>query len=159
MSTKDLGIFENGSGGEVSIQNNDLMLSEQLYLQAYLACFGGNIKASTKGNEPVGQVRLDWWGNSCLLSDTPSKQFNSSTEKALRENPLTSAGRINIIQAVQNDLKYLSTIAKVTVDATVLSSSKIKISVALTEPANNQTTLLQVIWDNAKNELIIEETI
>lgn len=159
MSTKDLGIFENGSGGEITIQNNDLLLSDQLYMQAYLACFGGNVEANTKGNEQPGQLRNDWWGNSYLFGTTPSKQFNSETERALRENPLTSQGRVNIIRAVQNDLKYLSSIATVVVDASVLSSSKIMITISLTEPTNNQTTLLQVIWDNAKNELITEHTI
>lgn len=157
--TKDLGIYENGSGGEITIQNNDLLLSEQLYMQAYLACFGGNVEANTKGNEQSGQLRQDWWGNSYLFSNSPSKQFNSETERALRNNPLTSAGRVNIIRAVQNDLKFLSNVAKVVIDATVLSASKIMIEVVLTEPTNNKTTLLQVIWDNTKNELITEYTI
>lgn len=157
--TKDLGIYESGSGGELTVQNNDLQLSEQLYQQAYLACFGGNVEASTKGNEPDGQLRYDWWGNSYFDGNNPSKQFNSETERALRNNPLTSTGRVNIIRAVQTDLKYLSSIATVTVDATVLSASKLMINISLTMPANNQTTLLQVIWDNAKNELITEITI
>jgi len=159
INTKDLGVFENGNGGEITIQNNDVLLADQLYQQAYIALFGGNVEANTRGDEVAGQIRQDWWGNSYLFGNTPNKQFNSETERALNNNPLTSKGSINIINAVKTDLKYLSSVASVTVDATVLSAAKIVILITLTIPKNNQTAVMQITWDNAKNELIIDRTI
>ncbi len=159
ISTKDLGVFENGNGGEITVQNDDLLLADQLYQQAYVALFGGNVEANTRGDEVTGQIRQDWWGNSYLFGNTPNKQFNSETERALNNNPLTSKGRVNIINAVQTDLKYLSLVARVTVDANVLSSAKLALLITLSIPKNNQTAVMQITSDNAKNELITDRII
>lgn len=37
--TKDINLHESGSGGEISIINNDLVLGEALFQQVYLALF------------------------------------------------------------------------------------------------------------------------
>jgi hypothetical protein len=157
--TKDITIYETGSGGDIAIINNDIALSETLYQQAYLALFGGNVEADTLGNELPGQLRYDWWGNSVLFNTAPFSQFNSQTERALMNNALNSTGRINIQRAAQADLAYLSTIAVVTVAVTLLSVNKLQILINMIEPANQQNVQLQILWDNAKKEVIINKLI
>ena len=43
MSTKDINIFESGSGGEMRILNSDLLMAETIYQTIYLALYGGNV--------------------------------------------------------------------------------------------------------------------
>ena len=156
---RDIQLYETGNGGDFSIQNRDLSLVETLYQQAYLSLFGGNIEASTKGDELLTQVREDWWANSLQFRENKEKQFNSETEQVLNNTPLNSAGRIEIIRAVENDLKYLKNISDVQVNVLILASNKVKIIIALQVPDNQEDKVLQIIWDNARLEVIIDKSI
>lgn len=154
MATKDLTIYENGSGGEIDLLFKDISLSERLYYKIYISLFGGNIEASTKGNEVQGQERYDWWGNDLFFLENPSKQYNSETEKTLRSVALNSAGRLKILEAAKNDLKLFQNISQTDINVVILSTNSVSIEVALTEPLNNSNALLKMVWDNAKNEVI-----
>ena len=156
---RDIQLYETGNGGDFSIQNRDLSLVETLYQQAYLSLFGGNIEASTRGDELPTQVREDWWANSLQFRENKEKQFNSETEQTLNNTPLNSAGRIEIIRAVENDLKYLKNISDVQVNVLILASNKVKIIIALQVPDNQEDKVLQIIWDNARLEVIIDKFI
>jgi hypothetical protein len=156
-TTQDINIYESGNGGEIAIIGEDIVLTEQLFQQIYLSLFGGNVEASTLGNEIPSALRYDWWGNQLLYANQPSKQFNSFTEKALAENTLNSVGRLNIIAAVNADLQYFTSVANISVNIVILSVNRVQISIVLTEPDNQQDKVLQLIWDNAKNEVIIDE--
>ncbi len=158
MNVKDLLVYESGNGGEISIQNNDLALTDQVLQQAYLCLFGGNVDASTRGDELPNEIKKDWWGNSLFYADEKSKQFNSLTERALIDNPLTSSGRVNIIRSIESDLKYLKNISNVNVNAFILSNNKLRVEIKLSMPAT-KTIVIELLWDSIKKELIIENTI
>ena len=159
MITQDIDIFEGGSGGEIAVVNGDIGLTDYLYNQVYLALFGGNVEAVTLGNEPVGAPREDYWQNDLLYFNQPELQFNSTTELALRQNALNSTGRIAIQRAVEADLTYLNSIADITVNVVILSTNKIQIGVRLQQPANNIDATIKFIWDNARAELITQQSI
>jgi hypothetical protein len=154
LSTKDILMFMSLDGGEISVQENDIALSEVLYNQVLLALFGGNIEASTSGNEPAGVMREDWWGNSLLFPNDPASQFNSQTEKVLMECVLNSSGRIAIQRAVEADLQYLKSIANISTNVVILSTNRVQIEVVLTEPTNQENKQFVFLWDNAKKEVI-----
>lgn len=154
MKTLDLLIFENGNGGEISLNGRDISLVERLYYKVYYSLFGGNIEATTKGNEVVGEVRSDWWGNSLFFSEKKAKQFNSETEKTLRNVTLNSLGRIEILNSVKNDLKYLKDISQLDINIVLLSTEKLEIIVKLKKLENSSNNALRIIWDNAKNQVI-----
>jgi len=154
--TKDILLYMSPDGCEISVQDNDIELTEVLYNQVLLALFGGNIEASTTGNEPAGTIREDWWGNPLLFNNDQGSQFNSQTEKALMENVLNSSGRINIQRAVEADLQYLKSIANISTNVVILSTNRIQIEVVLSQPDNQQNKQFVFIWDNAKKELIRE---
>ena len=97
---RDLLIYETGDGGDLKVLNNDLALTTSLYNQVYLCLFGGNVEASTKGNELENEKRFDWWANDLL-----DLNFNSETERIINTVTLNPSGRLKILQAVKNDLK------------------------------------------------------
>jgi len=158
MITQDILIYEAGSGGELAVQSDDIALIEYLYNQVYLAAFGGNIEASTLGNEPAGTIREDWWANPLLFPNDPGSQFNSQTELALRQNVLNSSGRVAIQRAFDADLQYLKSIANITTNVVILATNKIQLTATLTQP-NNQDVTVSFIWNNASGELISNQTI
>lgn len=159
MNTTDIHLFETGSGGDFAIVNNDLLMGESLYQQIYLALFGGNIQASTKSSYLASEERFDYWGNSLIWKDVKTKQFNSETERTLGNVALNSSGRLSILQAVNNDLDYLKGVVDFTVEVGIESVSRISITVSFSEKTNQQDKVLQMVWNNSKNEVIINKII
>lgn len=159
MNTTDILLYETGSGGDFAIVNNDLLMGESLYQQIMLALFGGNIEASTKQFYLETEDRFDYWGNNLIWKDVKTKQFNSETERTIRSIALNSSGRLTLIQAVEQDLSYMKAVADISVDVEILGVSKTRIVINFTEKTNQQDKLLQLVYDNAKGEVIIEETI
>jgi len=159
MKTKDIALFESGNGGNFIVLNNDLLLSETLYQQIYLALFGGNIEASTKQSYLETEDRFDYWGNSLVWKTKKNKQFNSETEAILRKVALNSSGRLEIVQAINSDLAYLSSLITFDVEVSILSSSSIRITVSFTDKTNQESKVMQMVYNNAKNEVIIEKEI
>lgn len=158
-STKDLNLYESGSGGELLLLNNDLSLSETLFQMIYISLFGGNVESSTTGSEIEGQERGDFWANSLIFKEQKNKQMNSLTEKTLRETVLNSSGRLKIQSAVEQDLFFLKNIVNIATNVLILASEKVAIEITLTSIDNQSSKLFQFIWDNAKNEVVIEKTI
>lgn len=157
--SKDLLIYETGSGGDLRIISGDIALSETLFSQVFLAFFGGNLEASTKGNELPYQERFDYWANGLLWTDRPKRQFNSHFERALTNTAYNSSGRIEIENAAKKDLEVLNGVVNSEVSISVISESRLRCYVQLSGLRNGQESELQFIWNNAKQEIIIEETI
>jgi phage gp46-like protein len=159
MVTKDINLHESGNGGEMAIISNDLLIGESLFQQVYLALFGGNIEAVTRGDELITEERFDYWANPLFFSEIPSKQFNSITEKTINSVALNSQGRLSIINAINEDLSYLTELLNYSIDVQIFEVNKIRIIINFTPKNNQQSRVLQLVYDNAKNELIIERTI
>lgn len=159
MVTKDINLFESGSGGEISIISNDLNLGESLFQQVYLALFGGNVDSVTRGDEILSQERFDYWGNDLFYKENPNKQFNSVTEKTLQNVVLNSSGRLKIETAVKEDLAYLSDLLNYTVSVIFENTNNVIIIINFTQKSNQENKILQFVYNNAKNELIIDRKI
>lgn len=87
---RDLSIYDNGLGGDyVVTQAKDLGLDNDLRNQVYLALFG------TSSN-------VDYWANNLL-----NTKFKSLTQEFIRDMPLTSAARQELINIIKKDLEYL----------------------------------------------------
>lgn len=157
MNTKDLSIYLSSNGGELLLLENDLVLSESIFNQVILALFGGNVEASTRGDEPINTERLDYWQNSLFNSNSQAKQMNSETEFLLSNLTLNSSNRLKLIQAIKNDLQYLSKLAIINVDV-FFETNKIKIIIKF-DKNDNTSEFFSFIYDNSKNEIIIDNTI
>lgn len=159
METTDINLFETGSGGDFAIVNGDLLMAESLYQQIYLALFGGNIEANTKDAYLQSEERFDYWGNSLIWKTEKSSQFNSETERTIQNNALNSTGRLRIIQAINNDLEYLKSVIVFESDVQITGRDNLKIIVNFSSKSNQQDRVLQMIYDNAKKEVIIDKII
>ena len=106
----DLLIYETGNGGDILIRGNDAVQVYGYENSPYLAMFGG---ADYFGNYLIQNSTLNVPGS------TPPALFSSQTEQVLKTTPLTSAGRITILNAMNADLAYLNNIPGTTWNITL----------------------------------------
>lgn len=155
----DLALFEEGNGGELIKQGNDLTLIGGWQNMVYLGLFGGNVGAITKKRLPNEQDG-SWWGNNLFYPNLPYLQFNSYTEAALKDNSLSSAGRINIQQAVIKDLEFMRDFANISVEVSIIGLNHVKITIFVKQPNNldgkvpDQYRSFVFIWDSTKQLLM-----
>lgn len=159
METKDVLIYESGDGGELEIINGDIATTEMLYQQVYIALFGGNVEQNTKTNFLLTEQRFDYWANALIWPTEPDLQYNSNTERVLNTTALNSSGRLDILRAVEQDLQYLNELLNFTADVELESTNRVRIIVTFQPKTNQEDKVLQLVYDNAKNEIIIEKVI
>lgn len=146
----DIMIYESGNSGEISLKNGDVETTDAIFNQIYLAHFGGNLEASTTGEEIEGNERMDWFGNFFLQEES---QMNSSLERTLNEVSLNSFGIELIKIQAENDVEFLESIGDIITSVSMVDNDKVKISHKI-----NQNTI-SFIWDATKNEVIEEKII
>ena len=159
MSTKDINLFESGSGGEMRILNSDLLMAETIYQTIYLALYGGNVEQDTTSEETDLEENFDYWGNQLFYSNNPDKWFNSQTERTLSSVALNGEGRKLIEDAVNADLQFLNNVVNFTVEVNITSINKAEILIFISEFQNQANQQLKMVWENSRNELIIQEII
>lgn len=152
----DIELVESLNGGEMVARGRDVSVIRGLLNMPYLAMFGGNSEASTPQLRLPSEQDFSWWGNA--LETDSGLQFNSETERALNEIPLTSAGRVLIEQAVKRDLRFMRDFAEVGVSVTIPATDKVVIAVRIIEPDNLQQRDFVYIWDATNSELTERET-
>jgi len=159
MSTKDINLFEGGSGGEMRILNSDLLMAETIYQTIYLALYGGNVEQSTTSEETDLEGNFDYWGNQLFYSNNPDKWFNSQTERTLSTVSLNGEGRKLIEDAVNADLQFLNNVVNFEVEVSISSNNRAEIAIFISEFQNQSDRQLKMVWENSRNELIIQKII
>lgn len=150
----DIKLIETGNGGDIKLFGKDLELLQGFGNMIYLAMFGGNPGFSTPSNRVKAQQNFDWWGNSILMPNDPSLQFNSLTEYTLKTVALNSAGRIQIEQAIIKDLGFMRDFATIKVATAITGPDRLRITIQVIEPDNDQATDFVYIWDGTRQDLI-----
>jgi len=146
---KNYTIYEDGNGGQLEVQSNDILTTDSLYTLAYLKMFGGNVEADTRPQSDVIELHSDWWGND---KTKPSDMWiNSKTERTLKGIELSSRSLETIKQAVKQDLDSLTQFGGIEVTINIVSLNRVKITIDTTQGDN-----LSMIWDNTRNEVIQE---
>ncbi len=154
----DLLLIETLNGGDLYKKGNDLLLIPGWQNMPYLAMFGGNVEAITK-ERVQGEEDFSWWGNNLLMQGDASIQFNSLTEKALKETPLTSAGRVIIQKAVERDLDFMKAFAVIKVEILITGPNRVQININVLQPAgkgkkiSDQYKPFVFIWDGTLQTL------
>ena len=152
----DLLLKETGNGGDLILVGNDLAKIEGFENMPYCGLFGGNVKQST-GTRLKGEQAFDFWANSLLFPNDKSIQFNSLTERALNEIPLTSSGRIKIEQQIKKDLEFFNVFAELKIVTEIIATDVLKIALYIKEPDNLQAKEFIYIWEKTKGEVTVEE--
>ncbi len=150
----DLEVIETGDGGDLIKYRNDLSVIFGFQNMPYLAMFGGNVQASTPTTRLATEEDLSWWGNNLLMPQDPGIQFNSQTERLLKNVALTSSGRVLIQQAVESDLTFMKDFAEVSVTVTIISTDSVLIGIRLKQPNNLQQQDFIYIWNATNQEFI-----
>jgi len=148
----DLRLRETGDGGDFVFTGKDIQIIFGLENMPYLGMFGGNYEASTRGVADAEQ-RFDFWGNDLFLQNDSSKQFNSELERSLDSIPLTSSGRLLLLEAVKTDLAFMNDFSEVSVDVKIVGVDRIRIELKILEPDNQSSKEFVYIWDATKQEL------
>jgi hypothetical protein len=149
----DIKLVENGNGGDFLLLKNDISLIDGYQNMPYLGMFGGNVEQSTTGPKIPDEQAFDWWGNQLLMANNYAIQMNSILEKTLNQVALNSAGRVQIRQAVQKDLVFMTAFGTLIVSVSITGPDRVQIDIQFQEPLNKQSTDLVYIWDATKNEL------
>lgn len=149
----DLQLVETGDGGDLVKNVKDLKVIYGFQNMIYLGLMGGNLAQSTPILRDATEQAFDFWGNNLFMQGDSSIQFNSETERALNTTPLTSAGRVLIQLAVQNDLEFMRDFADVKVTVQIVSDDVLIIGIRIQQLDNLQIQDFVIIWDATKKEL------
>lgn len=152
MSNIDLLVIECGDGGELVKENNDLATTQGLQNFIYLAMFGGNVEGSTKEVKPT-EERVYWWGNDAFFSEFEEQQVNSETEGLLRKIVMNTQGRLQLIQAVKQDLEFLKAFGETVINVIFESIDRVRIDITLTRLGNENDERFTFVWDATQQEL------
>lgn len=87
----DVLLFQTTDGGEITVENNQIKLTEGLETAVYLSLFSPE----------------DWFLND--IAETNEEKLSSETEQVIRNKPNVSKNYGLLEQAINNDLKWLTT--------------------------------------------------
>jgi hypothetical protein len=149
----DLQLIETGNGGDLVLNKSDLGHVLGFTSMPYLALFGGNVEQNTPTIRLTSSQYFDFWGNSLFHPNVTTLQFNSNTERTLKEVTLNSQGRVRIEQSVKSDLAFMSDFCNIFVEVNLPTVDRVEIRVRLTEKSNQQTRTFIYIWDGTKQDL------
>ena len=143
----DLKVVETLNGGDLVKTTKDLKVIYGLESMPYLALFGGNVQESTPSARIPNRQYYDWWGNNLFFPKNQSLQFNSETERILKNVALTSFGRTVIEEAVKKDLQFFKGFADVQVVVSIISDDRIILGIKIIQQ------VFVYIWDATNQEL------
>lgn len=150
----DLQVLETSNGGDLLLKGADLAQVEGWENMVYIGLFGGNVAMSTPGERAANEMAYDWWGNSTLMQNDASIQFNSQTERALNTISLTSGNLIYIQNAVNADLEFMQPFADVTITVAIIGVDKVRLDILVKEPNNVSQKEFIYIWDGTTQDLV-----
>jgi hypothetical protein len=101
-----------------------------------------------------GEQAFDYWGNGIFWPENEELQFNSITERTLKQVALNSAGRIEIENAVLQDLDFLRQYVNISVEVRIISDDRVQIIILLTELANANQRRFVFVFDPNLGEVV-----
>lgn len=145
-------MIETGDGGDLVLVGPNIQMIEGFQNMPYLGMFGGNVESNTKEFLATEQ-RFDFWGNNLLMLNNQAIQFNSETERLLNNVALSSAARLQIENAVKDDLNFFRSFSNMTATASIIDVDRVEINISIVELETQETTEFVYIWDATQNEL------
>lgn len=98
----DVRFFQTNDGGEIELQNGQLVMSDGLAEAAYLSLWGGN-----EGDSGLqADDRRQFWGNFGEVD--PKRKYRSETQSLLLSLPATSSNLRRLEDAAKRDLAWFT---------------------------------------------------
>ena len=154
----DINLYETGEGADYVVLENDIQLSNALWLPVYLALFGGNVSQTTDSVSEDFFQRFDYWGNT-FLESFPEAQYNSEFERALNETALNTGNIVLLEGIAKRDLRFLSGLGEINVDISLVRVDAVEINIDLIEPESDAVNIFSFVWEATRTERIIEEQV
>lgn len=156
----DLKLIETGNGGDFVNLGNDLQVIDTIYTMVYLSLFGGNVEESTVEGF-VNPQSFDYWANKLMFGNDASQQFNSETERTLKNTALSTSAIDPITEAVLNDLSYLRKLFKIRVAVSLPYINQVKIEIFFEgiENSNQYVVVINLRKENNGDFSIFDFTI
>lgn len=120
----DVLLRQTNDGGDITVENGLVLMSEGLETAAYLSMFGGN-----EDDPGEGATELQWWGN--IGETEPARTYRSETQHLIRSLPATSGNLRRIEQAAARDLQWMidgGVAESITVEASIPSLNRVLVS-------------------------------
>lgn len=149
----DIKIIETGSGGDMVLSGNDIEMVDGVQNMPYIGIFGGNSAQSTKVYKDA-EERFDFWGNELFFSQNKKAQFNSSLERLLKNVALNSSSRLNVEEAIKNDLDFMSSFAVVDIETLIRSTDRIEIKIKINQGGDIDFKFFNFIWDVSERKVV-----
>lgn len=155
----DIRLSETLDGGDMVLKEvedpsglfHDIELDGGLETSIYLSHFGGNVEASTTGNEQPGVLREDWYGNAFV--EDPNRRANSELERALFQLPITSGNLLKYEDVSERDLKWMldnGIASSVESDAIITAPEAVKITDTIVQPDKDTDTVTAWEFEKAR---------
>jgi hypothetical protein len=93
-------MFQTVDGGEVTVTNGTMVLTDGPATAVFLALYGGN-----EDDPAEADVSLEWWGNK--IETDVQKHYRSRTQYLLRALPAIPANLPRVKSAVEQDIADL----------------------------------------------------
>ena len=154
----DINLYETGEGADYVVLENDIQLSNALWLPVYLALFGGNVAQTTDSVSEDFLQRFDYWGNT-LLESFPEAQYNSEFERSLNETALNTGNIVLLEGIAKRDLRFLSGLGEINVDISLIRVDAIEINIDLIEPESDAVNIFSFVWDATRTERIVNREV
>lgn len=135
----DVLLRQSNDGGEISLENGLVLMSEGLETAAYLSLFGGN-------QDDAGDVasdRLQWWGN--IDEVEPARTYRSETQHLLQSLPAVPRNLGRVEQAASRDLAWMletGLATSIEVATSIPALNRIRLEVTIVTP----TTTLELVF-------------
>lgn len=131
----DVEIYASDEGGEIRIEDRQIVVTDSPWPAVYLSLFGGNVD----DDGTTATARKQFWGN--FLESDPNRRLRSRTQAVLLSLPAIPANIGLVEDAVSSDLAWLKdtrTVRDFEVAATMPGRNRVKIEVTLIDDANGE---------------------
>jgi phage gp46-like protein len=135
----DVLLRQSNDGGEITLENGLVLMSEGLETAAYLSLFGGN--QDDAGD--TASARLQWWGN--LDEVEPARTYRSETQYLLKSLAAVPRNLRRVEQAASRDLAWMLTAGvatRIDVASTIPALNRIALEITIVTP----TTTVQLVF-------------
>lgn len=138
----DVLIFQTDDGGEITIENGEVTLTDGPESAVYLSLFGGN------DDDPglSGNTEKTWWGN--LVEGNEARRYRSRTQYLLETLPPTSGNLRRFEDAVKTDLAWMATElgAELAASASLPSLNRVELAIRLDLDGRRYEFKIAKVW-------------
>ena len=130
MQEGDVLLYQTTDGGNINVEDGIVQMTTGLETAVYFSLFSPD----------------DWYGNE--TTDDPNEKLHSETELIISKKPQTSKNYQLLVQAIEQDLKWLTESLANNVSASITSDSlnRVNINITIEQDSGSTNLTFPVMW-------------